>query len=90
MSKIGTFEYQRDMYARMLVDIMVLKSDEFNAKSTMSTVECSSMVNRFFDVNIDNKWYDILVNEYPDLFSFTSENKTIFHTASDVAYMVDI
>lgn len=70
MSKEGTFEYQRDLYARIIIDIMVKHPDKFGVYgNAISTIECTSLVDSFFNERMHPKWIDILTEEYPDVFS---------------------
>lgn len=69
MSKEGTFEYQRDKYARIIIEIFVKHPDKFGVSgNVISTNECTALVNSLFDERLDPRWIDILTEEYPDVF----------------------
>ncbi len=56
MSKEGTFEYQRDLYARIIIDIMVKHPDKFGVSgNAISTIECTSLVDSFFNERMHPK-----------------------------------
>lgn len=80
MSKEGTFEYQRDLYARMIIELVVNNGDrltEFGKlENAISVNECTAMVCTVFDVRMDVRWIDVLVREYPDVFSFDKVNSS--------------
>lgn len=92
MSKEGTFEYQRDVYARMFIDLMVINRQKFNISSCeLGILECMFLIKTYFNIKIDQRWLDILVDEYPDLFSFTKPDSSLkFRVDPIVAYEIEI
>ena len=92
MSREGTFEYQRDVYARMLIDLLVIKRETFNVSSNeLSVFECAALINSYFHGKVNHHWFDILVDEYPELFSFTQNGPSRkFKVDPIVAYEMDL
>ena len=92
MSKEGTFEYQRDKYARMLISLIVDHGERFGiSNSLISITNCTSLINRWFNEQIEPRWIDIIVDEYPDVFQLKRDSGTT-KLAIDVlaAEMLDI
>jgi len=88
MSKEGTFEYQRDLYARIIIDIVVKHPDKLGVSgNAISTIECTSLVDSFFNERMHPKWIDILTEEYPDVFSLQRIAKKLVVNVEAAGYL---
>lgn len=93
MSREGTFEYQRDKYARMVIDILYLNRAKFGAAShnRLHILQLTAAINSYFSESINPKWLTMLIREYPDVFSEVNEdNHTMFCVNEEAVDLLDI